>query len=97
MQFTPAQLELIWRVQRQFRAVSKQAEAAQELHNTSLREAMRDPAAGLSRAARRARLRTRGGGGGGEGGGGGGGVGSVALLWCGCRHACFPLIYSLKR
>ena len=38
--YTPAQLELIRRVQRQFRAlVSKQAEAAQELHNTSLREA----------------------------------------------------------
>ena len=40
MQLTPAQLELIRRVQRQFRAlVSKQVEAAQELHNTSLREA----------------------------------------------------------
>ena len=38
--YTRAQLELIRRVQRQFRAlVSKQAEAAQELHNTSLREA----------------------------------------------------------
>ena len=33
-------VEVIRRVQRQFRAlVSKQAEAAQELHNTSLREA----------------------------------------------------------